>query len=130
MKKIFACLLLFVSISSAEPTDKDLSGIYEVHGIEQVNDAPSPYTGTAFIEKRVEGYAIRWVTTDLATNNGIAYVENGQLICAWTTGPRIGLTKYKIGKELEGKWMASNLMKWFDETLIYKSPLPKVRKSL
>lgn len=108
----------------------DLTGIYEVQGVQIVGDERTPYASIAILKKipETDKYIVQW-TGGVGNNiNGMGFVANGKLTLSWRSGELNGVTVYKLGnKQHTGKWFTNKgINVWHEETLIYKMPWPAV----
>ena len=99
-------LVLVVSAPSQAAADMDLSGKYDVSG---VNPNGKEYRGTAKIEKVGDIYRVTWLIGK-EEHHGVGLIQGDVLSVAWVItagGTDAGVVAYKIKKNgtLDGKWI-------------------------
>ena len=128
-------LLLCTLFLIAQPDAPDLTGIYEVQGIQISGEKRVPYSSMAILKKipETDKYVAQW-TGGIGNNiTGIGHLTNGKLTLAWKSGELLGVTEYKVGEKgtLRGQWYTNKgIDVWHTETLTYKLPWPEPKIEL
>lgn len=122
-------LLTLAAVLCGEPEAPDLSGLYDVAGVDV--SSGEPYAGIAIFTKRADGYLVQYTAGVGSNAVGVGSLDGDRFSVAWTQGGRLGLSTYVVkGKKLTGKWLVLPEATEQAEELTFsrKFPEPKPRQ--
>lgn len=100
------CLVFCLAVTA----DHSLEGIYACHG----KESGSHYAAVVTIRqpvieetgKKADIYLVTWLTpTEIYT--GVGFKDGDRFNVSWRRDKGIGVTSYKIGRELSGRWSSN-----------------------